>query len=119
MKAAVFHGGSRPVSIVDVGLRAPGPGEVRVAIRAAGLCHSDVSVIDGTIPFPTPVVLGHEGAGVVEAVGPAVTTLEPGDHVVLSTLSNCGMCPACETGRPTMCTKSIGKLSRPFTVDGE
>src|SRR5437899_12270949 len=100
MKAAVFHGGSRPVSIVDVGLRAPGPGEVRVAIKAAGLCHSDLSVIDGSIPYPTPVVLGHEGAGVVDAVGAGVTAVREGDTIVLSTLAHCGRCPACEVGRP-------------------
>src|SRR5690348_5029110 len=84
-------------------LRDPGFGEVRVRIEAAGLCHSDVSVIDRTIPFPTPVVLGHEGAGTVDAVGPGVTTVQPGDRVVLTTLGNCGRCRACETGRPTEC----------------
>jgi S-(hydroxymethyl)glutathione dehydrogenase/alcohol dehydrogenase len=92
---------------------------VLVKIGAAGLCHSDLSVVNGTIPFPPPVILGHEAAGVVEEVGDQVTTLEPGDHVVFSTLSNCGLCPACESGHPTMCAKSIGKLSKPFTVDGE
>src|SRR5262249_17750341 len=103
MKAAVFHGDNRPVAIVDVGLREPGPGGGRGALRAAGLCHSDLSVIDGTIPYPTPVVLGHEGAGVVEAVGAGVQSLKPGDAVVLSTLAHCGRCAACEVGRPTEC----------------
>ncbi|TMA53633.1 MAG: Zn-dependent alcohol dehydrogenase [Deltaproteobacteria bacterium] len=119
MKAAVFHGGSRPVSIVDVGLREPGPGEVRVAIRAAGLCHSDLSVIDGTIPYPTPVVLGHEGAGVVEAVGPGVQSVKEGDAVVLSTLAHCGRCAACEVGRPTECRNAPNpKDTQPFVLDG-
>ena len=119
MKAAVFHGGGRPVSIVDVGLRAPGPGEVRVAIRAAGLCHSDLSVIDGTIPYPTPVVLGHEGAGVVEAVGPGVQSVKEGDAVVLSTLAHCGRCAACEVGRPTECRNAPNpKDTQPFVLDG-
>jgi S-(hydroxymethyl)glutathione dehydrogenase/alcohol dehydrogenase len=68
---------------------------------AAGVCHSDLSVLDGTIPFPTPVVMGHEGAGVVEAVGDAVVTCKPGDHVVVSTLANCGVCKWCNTGHPT------------------
>jgi S-(hydroxymethyl)glutathione dehydrogenase/alcohol dehydrogenase len=95
------------------------PGEVRVRIVAAGVCHSDVSVIDGTIPFPRPVVLGHEGAGVVEAVGDGVTHLAEGDHVVLTTLGSCGHCASCETGRPTMCKATAGKLSRPFTLGGE
>jgi S-(hydroxymethyl)glutathione dehydrogenase/alcohol dehydrogenase len=100
-------------------LKATGPGEVRVRIEAAGLCHSDLSVIDRTIPFPTPVVLGHEGAGVVEEVGEGVTTVKPGDRVVLTTLGNCGKCRACETGRPTECPETFGKLAQPFTLDGE
>jgi S-(hydroxymethyl)glutathione dehydrogenase/alcohol dehydrogenase len=90
-----------------------------VRISHAGLCHSDVSVIDGTIPFPTPVVLGHEGAGVVEEVGDAVTKVKVGDHVVLTTLGNCGRCAACDRGQPTHCRDTMGRLSRPFTVGGE
>src|SRR3546814_7707544 len=97
----------------------PGPTQVLVRIERAGLCHSDVSVIDGTIPFPTPVVLGHEGAGVVEAVGDAVSTVAVGDHVVLTTLSSCGRCAACDRGEPTHCRSSMGRLPRPFTVGGE
>jgi Zn-dependent alcohol dehydrogenase len=105
----------------DVELRdpAPGPGEVVVRIERAGLCHSDVSVLDGTIPFPTPVVLGHEGAGVVEAVGAGVRKVSPGDHVVLTTLGNCGQCDACDRGEPTHCRDTFGRLPRPFTVGGE
>ncbi len=119
MKAAVYTGGGAPVAITDVGVRDPGPGEVCVAIRAAGLCHSDLSVIDGSIPYPTPVVLGHEGAGVVEAVGPQVTAVKPGDTVILSTLAHCGRCAACEVGRPTECRNAPSpKDARPFTFDG-
>jgi Zn-dependent alcohol dehydrogenase len=103
----------------DVEVRDPRPHEVVVRIVHAGLCHSDVSVLDGTIPFPTPVVLGHEGAGVVEAVGGAVRKVQVGDHVVLTTLGNCGMCDACDRGQPTHCRDTMGKLSRPFTVGGE
>jgi S-(hydroxymethyl)glutathione dehydrogenase/alcohol dehydrogenase len=103
----------------DVAVRPPRQGEVRVRISHAGLCHSDVSVIDGTIPFPTPVVLGHEGAGVVEEVGEAVTKVKVGDHVVLTTLGNCGRCAACDRGQPTHCRDTMGRLSRPFTVGGE
>ncbi|HEY3139991.1 MAG TPA: Zn-dependent alcohol dehydrogenase [Acidimicrobiales bacterium] len=103
----------------DVEVRDPGPGEVRVRIANAGLCHSDVSVIDGTIPFPTPVVLGHEGAGVVEQVGAAVTKVKVGDHVVLTTVANCGRCAACDRGQPTHCRDSMGRLPKPFTVGGE
>jgi S-(hydroxymethyl)glutathione dehydrogenase/alcohol dehydrogenase len=103
----------------DVEVRDPEPHEVLVKIVNAGLCHSDVSVIDGTIPFPTPVVLGHEGAGVVEAVGAAVTQVKEGDHVVLTTLGNCGQCAACDRGQPTHCRQTFGRLPRPYTVGGE
>jgi S-(hydroxymethyl)glutathione dehydrogenase/alcohol dehydrogenase len=103
----------------DVEVRDPRPHEVRVRIVNAGLCHSDVSVVDGTIPFPTPVVLGHEGAGVVEQVGDAVTKVAAGDHVVLTTLGNCGRCAACDRGQPTHCRDTMGRLSRPFTVGGD
>ena len=95
------------------------PGRGARAHRHAGLCHSDVSVIDGTITFPPPVVLGHEGAGVVEEVGSAVTKVKVGDHVVLTTLGNCGRCAACDRGQPTHCRDTMGRLSRPFTVGGE
>jgi S-(hydroxymethyl)glutathione dehydrogenase/alcohol dehydrogenase len=103
----------------DVEVRSPRPHEVKVRIHAAGLCHSDVSVIDGTIPFPTPVVLGHEGAGVVEEVGDAVTKVKVGDHVVLTTLGNCGQCAACDRGQPTHCRETFGKMRAPFTVGGD
>jgi Zn-dependent alcohol dehydrogenase len=119
MKAAVFYGVNQPVVIEDVGVREPGPGEVRVALQAAGLCHSDLSVIDGTIPYPTPVVLGHEGAGIVDAVGVGVTAVREGDTVIVSTLAHCGRCPACEVGRPTQCRNAPSpKDARPFTVRG-
>jgi len=103
----------------DVEVRDLRPGEVRVRLAAAGLCHSDVSVLDGTIMFPTPAVLGHEGAGVVEAVADDVTVPAVGDHVVLTTLGNCGTCAACARGKPTFCRSSLGRLGRPFTVAGE
>jgi len=120
MRAAVLRAAGQPVTIEEVRVRDPGPGEVRVAIRAAGLCHSDLSVIDGAIPYPTPVVLGHEGAGVVDAVGAGVTAVKEGDTVVLSTLAHCGRCPACEVGRPTECRNAPSpKDVRPFTLDGE
>ncbi|WP_370419722.1 Zn-dependent alcohol dehydrogenase [Streptomyces sp. QH1-20] len=114
MRGVIFDG-KRPHVVDDLEVRAPGPGEVLVAVTAAGLCHSDLSVIDGTIPFPVPVVLGHEGAGVVEAVGAGVAHVAPGDHVALSTLANCGTCADCDRGRPTMCRTSIGMPGRPFS----
>ncbi|MCX4584626.1 Zn-dependent alcohol dehydrogenase [Streptomyces sp. NBC_01481] len=118
MRGVVFDG-KQPQVVDDLEIRDPGPGEVLVAVAAAGLCHSDLSVIDGTIPFPVPVVLGHEGAGVVEAVGAGVGHVVPGDHVSLSTLANCGACADCDRGRPTMCRKAIGRPGRPFTRGGE
>jgi S-(hydroxymethyl)glutathione dehydrogenase/alcohol dehydrogenase len=114
MRGVVYDGNDYQV-VDDLSVRDPGPGEVAVRIEAAGLCHSDLSVITGTIPFPTPVVLGHEGAGVVEAVGDAVTSVKVGDHVVLSTLGNCGACQFCDAGRPTMCRSTFGGRSTPFT----
>lgn len=96
----------------------PGPGDVLVRIVNSGVCHSDVAVVDGTIPFLTPAVLGHEGAGVVEQIGSAVTTVSEGDHVVLSTLGNCGTCKYCDIGRPTMCRATFGHFPKPFTYDG-
>ncbi len=117
MRAAVWNGELQVRD--DVEVRDPDPHEVKIRIHNAGLCHSDVSVLDGTIPFPTPVVLGHEGAGVVEAVGSAVRKVGVGDHVVLTTLGNCGQCDACDRGQPTHCRETFGKLPRPFTVGGE
>ncbi|MDQ0934618.1 Zn-dependent alcohol dehydrogenase [Streptomyces turgidiscabies] len=117
MRGVLFDG-KRIEVVDDLEVRDPGAGEVLVAISAAGLCHSDLSVVDGTIPFPVPVVLGHEGAGVVEAVGAGVTHVVPGDHVALSTLANCGACADCDRGRPTMCRQAIGRPGRPFTRGG-
>ncbi|MEW2117252.1 alcohol dehydrogenase catalytic domain-containing protein [Streptomyces sp. NPDC005474] len=117
MRGVLFDG-KRIEVVDDLEVRDPGAGEVLVAISAAGLCHSDLSVVDGTIPFPVPVVLGHEGAGVVEAVGAGVTQVAPGDHVALSTLANCGACADCDRGRPTMCRQAIGRPGRPFTRGG-
>ncbi|MBC9727135.1 Zn-dependent alcohol dehydrogenase [Streptomyces sp. TRM68367] len=111
----VIYDGEQVRVVDDLEVREPGPGEVRVAISAAGLCHSDLSVVDGTIPFPVPVVLGHEGAGVVESVGAGVVHVAPGDHVSLSTLANCGTCAECGRGRPTMCRRAIGRPGQPFT----
>ncbi|MET7681465.1 Zn-dependent alcohol dehydrogenase [Streptomyces sp. NPDC005423] len=116
-RGVVFDGGRIEV-VDDLEVREPGPGEVRVDISAAGLCHSDLSVVDGTIPFPVPVVLGHEGAGVVESVGAGVTHVAPGDPVALSTLANCGTCAECDRGRPTMCRQAIGRPGQPFSREG-
>jgi Zn-dependent alcohol dehydrogenase len=103
----------------DIVLRPLRSGEVRVRIEAAGLCHSDVSVVNGDIPFPTPVVLGHEGAGVVVEVSEGVRSVSEGDHVVLTTLGHCGSCAACDRGEPTHCRSTMGRFGRPFEVGGE
>src|SRR4051794_21355135 len=118
MKGIIFDGEKASVR-EGLEVRDPGAGEVKVKIVAAGVCHSDVSVIDGTIQWPSPSVLGHEGAGIVEEIGPGVTSVKPGDHVALSTLSNCGLCEPCLTGHPTWCRKTLGNMTQPFTLDGE
>jgi S-(hydroxymethyl)glutathione dehydrogenase/alcohol dehydrogenase len=107
MKAAVLNGVDGPLEIRDdIEVADPGPGEVKIEIRASGVCHSDLSVQNGTIPMPTPIVLGHEGAGVVLEVGEGVTTVAPGDHVVLSFVPNCGECYQCLRGQAYLCEKS-------------
>jgi len=94
---------SKPLAIEEVELDDPGHGEVLVKIAAAGLCHSDLSVIDGNRPRPTPMVLGHEAAGIVEKLGPAVDDLKLGDHVVMVFVPSCGHCLPCAEGRPALC----------------
>jgi alcohol dehydrogenase len=94
---------SKPLSIEEVELDLPGYGEVLVKIRAAGLCHSDLSTINGVRPRPTPMAMGHEASGTVEELGPGVTDLKKGDHVVLTFVPSCGHCLPCAEGRPALC----------------
>jgi aryl-alcohol dehydrogenase len=101
-RAAVVESGGAPFTLSDVTLDEPGPHEAVVRMVATGLCHTDLGVASGGLPFPLPGVLGHEGAGVVEAVGPAVTGIAPGDHVVLS-FTSCGDCRNCDGGHPAYC----------------
>ncbi len=103
MGAAMPYAQSRPLSIEEVELDPPGPGEVLVRIAAAGLCHSDLSVINGDRPRPMPMALGHEAAGIVEALGPEVDDLAVGDHVVMVFMPSCGHCLPCAEGRPALC----------------
>lgn len=103
VKAAVLRGPGQSVEITEVELSAPRAGEVEVAITAAGVCGSDLHVVVGDWEVPTPVVLGHEGAGIVTAVGEGVTDLAEGDHVVLSWVPQCGECRQCKAGRPWQC----------------
>ncbi|MDH6454977.1 MULTISPECIES: NAD(P)-dependent alcohol dehydrogenase [unclassified Streptomyces] len=101
-RAAVVESGGAPFTLSDVTLDEPGPREALVRMVATGLCHTDLGVASGGLPFPLPGVLGHEGAGVVEAVGSAVTGVAPGDHVVLS-FTSCGDCRNCDGGHPAYC----------------
>ena len=111
MKSAVLHeaglprpyANSAPLRIEEVELEAPGEGEILVRVAAAGLCHSDLSVIDGARPRPLPMAIGHEAAGVVEETGPDVSDLKPGDHVVMVFVPSCGHCLPCAEGRPALC----------------
>lgn len=103
MRAAVCHEVNQPVRIEEVTLEPPRRGEVRVRMAAAGVCHSDLSATQGIIPMKMPLVLGHEGAGVVEEVGEGVTHVAPGDKVVLAWVTPCGTCFYCRIGRPNLC----------------
>ncbi|MEO5693134.1 MAG: zinc-dependent alcohol dehydrogenase family protein [Usitatibacter sp.] len=103
MGAEYPYAKSKPLTIETVELRDPGPGEVLVRMGAAGLCHSDLSVINGDRPRPTPMALGHEAAGVVEKLGPGISDLKVGDHVVLVFIPSCGHCNPCAEGRPALC----------------
>lgn len=103
MGAAPPYAQSRPLTIAMVDLAPPGRDEVLVKIVAAGLCHSDLSVINGDRPRPMPIALGHEAAGIVESLGEGVTDLQPGDHVVIVFVPSCGHCQPCAAGRPALC----------------
>jgi len=91
-----------------VELDGPGEGEVTVRVVAAGVCHTDLALVTGGLPMPMPAVLGHEGAGVIEEVGPGVSGLVPGDHVVLTVLAHCRQCAHCLAGRPYDCAVGLG-----------
>ncbi len=103
MRAAVFTHPSQPVEVREVDLAAPGPGEVTVQVAAAGVCHSDLHVRRGDWQLPLPLVMGHEGSGIVTRVGAGVTHLVPGDHVVLSWVAPCGECRFCRAGLEVRC----------------
>jgi S-(hydroxymethyl)glutathione dehydrogenase/alcohol dehydrogenase len=113
VKALVLHAVNTPPEVEELAPVGPGPEEACVRLAASGVCHSDYSVYDGTLPGTLPMILGHEGAGVVEAVGSDVTVARPGDHVVLSWTPDCGRCFYCQLGQPTQC--ELGpKLVRPL-----
>src|SRR5438874_7183592 len=110
---------SRPLAIEEVELDPPSHGEVLVKIGAAGLCHSDLSVIEGNRPRPMPMVLGHEAAGVVEKVGASVDDLAVGDHVVMVFVPSCGHCLPCAEGRPALCEPGAAANGAGTLLSGE
>ena len=110
MKAAVLHAVNTPLIVEDVSLQKPGPREVLIRTRVAGLCHSDLHFMEGLYPHPLPAVLGHESAGVVEQVGSDVTYVQPGDHVVTCLSVFCGTCDNCTTGRTVLCSNAEVKM---------
>lgn len=126
MRAAVVRrlgldgsfGETRPITVEDVTVSAPGEGQVLVRVLSAGLCHSDLSAIRGLRGKPVPAVIGHEGAGVVESVGEGVHDLAPGDHVVLVFVNACGRCDLCLTGRPNLCRGSWAARANGTLIDG-
>src|SRR6188472_4249622 len=111
IRAAVLHAvgatapyaTSKPLVVEELELAAPGPGEVLIKVVAAGLCHSDLSVINGDRPRPMPMALGHEAAGIVKELGAGVTDLQIGDHVVVVFVPSCEHCAPCAEGRPALC----------------
>jgi len=118
-RAAVLHAPHTPMSIETVTAAALKPTDVLVRIRAAGLCHTDLEVIEGSLRYPLPIVLGHEAAGVVEEVGAAARGVSKGDHVVLSWNPHCGHCFYCDRDAPILCEQYLGEGPKALPFDGE
>jgi len=118
-RAAVLHAAQTPMSIETITAAALRPTDVLVRIRAAGLCHTDLEVIEGSLRYPLPIVLGHEAAGVVEQVGPAARGVKTGDHVVLSWNPHCGHCFYCDRDSPILCEEYLGGGPKGRAFDGE
>jgi S-(hydroxymethyl)glutathione dehydrogenase/alcohol dehydrogenase len=118
MKAAVLDAIGKPLTVQDVELDAPQAGEALVRIVACGVCHSDHSWMHGLMKAPVPNILGHEAGGVVEAVGPGVTTLAPGDHVIAALTPSCGTCEMCLEERPYLCHRMIQTMGNCTMLDG-
>ena len=126
MKAAVLreqgkprpYATSMPMTIEEVDLDPPGPGEVLYKIIGAGLCHSDLSTIENLRPRRMPTIPGHEAAGIVEAVGPGVVNFKPGDHVISVFVTSCNDCRYCSGGRPNLCQSSFGSRADGTLISG-
>src|SRR5215471_14374213 len=117
-QAAVLHQARMPLAVERVNAAALAANDVLVRVRAAGLCHTDLEVIDGSLRYPMPIVLGHEAAGVIEEVGSAVRRLKKGDHVILSWNPHCGRCYYCDRGLPILCEDYLGKGAQALQFDG-
>ncbi|WP_432036210.1 Zn-dependent alcohol dehydrogenase [Streptomyces cucumeris] len=113
-RAAVLPAVGAPLRLAEIDLPDPGPGQVRVRLAAAGVCHSDLSLSNGTLRQPVPAVLGHEGSGTVSAVGEGVTTVAPGDRVVLNWAPSCGACHYCGLGEPWLCADAGTAATVPY-----
>ncbi len=120
VRAAVLPAVGSPLEITDIDLPEPGPGQVRVRLAAAGVCHSDLSLTNGTMRVPVPAVLGHEGAGTVVAVGEGVTSVAPGAEVVLNWAPSCGSCHPCSLGEVWLCVNALNGAASVYahTADG-
>lgn len=126
MKAAILfeqgrprpYADTRPLVVEEVELDPPGPGEILIEVAAAGLCHSDLSTIENQRPRPLPIVIGHEGAGIVRECGPGITDLKPGDHVITVFASSCGSCRYCARGRPNICPSGNAARAAGSLVSG-
>jgi Zn-dependent alcohol dehydrogenase len=117
-RAAVLERVGAPLTLAELELAPPGPGEVLVRLHASGVCHSDQNAIDGTAETPCPAVLGHEGGGVVEAVGPGVARVREGDHVALSWAPACGRCEECLDDLPHLCGVAWPTMAQGTLMDG-
>jgi S-(hydroxymethyl)glutathione dehydrogenase/alcohol dehydrogenase len=107
MRAAIFVGQEQPLSVEDVEQLPPGPKDVVVRVGASGVCHSDLSVVHGYVPLPPPTILGHEGTGIVEEVGPEVTSVKKGDRVIAAFTPACGLCFWCRHDQSNLCEHSF------------
>ena len=117
-RAAVLNRVGEPLTLDTLDMAPLAPGDVLVKIRASGLCHTDLEVIQGSLAYPLPIVLGHEGAGVVEAVGSAVTSVKPGDPVICSWNPHCGHCFYCDRDLPILCESYLNQAPLAVQFDG-
>jgi S-(hydroxymethyl)glutathione dehydrogenase / alcohol dehydrogenase len=118
MKAAIMRTPGKPLTIEDIDIAEPGAGEVKVRVTATGICHTDITVFHGGLPVPLPIVLGHEGVGVVENVGNNVKTLKPGDKVLINALVYCGECSDCAKGPLSACPRNFSLMFGGAMRDG-